>query len=352
MPDGRMPEPGGWNRIQIEVEDLEATVEKLRAAGATFRNEIVIGNGGKQILIDDPSGNPIELFEPARGSRAHVLLVVVAVGDHRPAAVDHAGPVIQALAAGLLGEADLVELGEVAAGVEHRVGLEATRLFVDRAQAASATFASAIDLSVPATVNLPSLNSMSAASASISVAASCLPFSMMASLAAFSALPPTIALRAPWPKFTVITVDLAEEVHLGDDLRPGRTMVDEIVERAASPLRELFVEHAQKPHQQDPNLRWFRMPDEMMAAQIIDSSIFTRAQDMYVDIDTDIGPTYGAAMFWDANWQESLRAPGATPQWDTGPPPTARTVSVVTEINHARFKQLFVELMTKPIRKP
>jgi predicted enzyme related to lactoylglutathione lyase len=66
MANGQMPTPGGWNRIQIEVEDLEATVEKLRDAGAKFRNEIVIGNGGKQILVDDPSGNPIELFQPNR----------------------------------------------------------------------------------------------------------------------------------------------------------------------------------------------------------------------------------------------------------------------------------------------
>ena len=66
MPDGQSPAPGGWNRIQLDVEDLAATVEKLRAAGGRFRNEIVIGNGGKQILIEDPSGNPIELFEPAR----------------------------------------------------------------------------------------------------------------------------------------------------------------------------------------------------------------------------------------------------------------------------------------------
>jgi catechol 2,3-dioxygenase-like lactoylglutathione lyase family enzyme len=64
MPDGRVPEPGGWNRFSIEVSDLEATVEALRKAGAHFRNEIVTGVGGKQILVDDPSGNPIELFEP------------------------------------------------------------------------------------------------------------------------------------------------------------------------------------------------------------------------------------------------------------------------------------------------
>jgi catechol 2,3-dioxygenase-like lactoylglutathione lyase family enzyme len=64
MPDGRRPEPGGWNRIQIEVDDLGALVATLKDEGARFRNEIVIGNGGKQILVDDPSGNPIELFEP------------------------------------------------------------------------------------------------------------------------------------------------------------------------------------------------------------------------------------------------------------------------------------------------
>ncbi len=64
MPDGRTPEPGGWNRIQLEVEDLAAEVEALRKTGARFRNEIVTGRGGKQILLEDPSGNPIELFQP------------------------------------------------------------------------------------------------------------------------------------------------------------------------------------------------------------------------------------------------------------------------------------------------
>ena len=64
MPEGRRPAPGGWNRIQIEVDDLEAKVETLKNSGAHFRNEIVTGNGGKQILVEDPSGNPIELFQP------------------------------------------------------------------------------------------------------------------------------------------------------------------------------------------------------------------------------------------------------------------------------------------------
>jgi len=64
MPDGTMPEPGGWNRFSIEVPDLEATSATLRAAGVHFRNDSVTGVGGKQVLIDDPSGNPVELFEP------------------------------------------------------------------------------------------------------------------------------------------------------------------------------------------------------------------------------------------------------------------------------------------------
>jgi catechol 2,3-dioxygenase-like lactoylglutathione lyase family enzyme len=66
MPDGTEPAPGGWNRFQFEVEDIEATVEQLTANGARFRNEIVTGAGGKQILVEDPSGNPVELFQPTR----------------------------------------------------------------------------------------------------------------------------------------------------------------------------------------------------------------------------------------------------------------------------------------------
>ena len=66
MPDGTLPQPGGWNRFQIEVEDLEATVAELRQRGASFRNEIVTGLGGNQILVEDPSGNLVELFQPTR----------------------------------------------------------------------------------------------------------------------------------------------------------------------------------------------------------------------------------------------------------------------------------------------
>jgi catechol 2,3-dioxygenase-like lactoylglutathione lyase family enzyme len=65
MPDGRTPQPGGWNRIHLIVDDIAAEVERLRAADLTFRNDIVNGPGGQQILLEDPAGNPIELFQPA-----------------------------------------------------------------------------------------------------------------------------------------------------------------------------------------------------------------------------------------------------------------------------------------------
>jgi catechol 2,3-dioxygenase-like lactoylglutathione lyase family enzyme len=66
MPDGRRPEPGGWNRFQLEVRGLESVVERLRAAGVRLRSDVIIGIGGNQILLEDPSGNPIELFEATR----------------------------------------------------------------------------------------------------------------------------------------------------------------------------------------------------------------------------------------------------------------------------------------------
>ena len=64
MPDGTLPEPGGWNRFQLEVDDIEALVARLRDHGARFRNDIITGVGGKQTLLEDPAGNPIELFQP------------------------------------------------------------------------------------------------------------------------------------------------------------------------------------------------------------------------------------------------------------------------------------------------
>ena len=65
MPDGRTPQPGGWNRLHFIVDDIASEVERLQAAGVTFRNDIISGPGGQQILLEDPAGNPIELFQPA-----------------------------------------------------------------------------------------------------------------------------------------------------------------------------------------------------------------------------------------------------------------------------------------------
>lgn len=67
MPDGRVPGPGGWNRLHFVVADIDAEVERLRAAGVTFRNDVISGPGGRQIVLEDPAGNPIELFQPAGG---------------------------------------------------------------------------------------------------------------------------------------------------------------------------------------------------------------------------------------------------------------------------------------------
>jgi catechol 2,3-dioxygenase-like lactoylglutathione lyase family enzyme len=65
MPDGKVPHPGGWNRIHLLVDDIDSEVDRLRAAGVPFRSEVVSGPGGRQIVLDDPSGNPVELFQPA-----------------------------------------------------------------------------------------------------------------------------------------------------------------------------------------------------------------------------------------------------------------------------------------------
>jgi catechol 2,3-dioxygenase-like lactoylglutathione lyase family enzyme len=64
MPDGRQPEAGGWNRIHLIVDDIDAEVDRLRTAGVSFRNDVIEGPGGKQVVVDDPAGNPIELFQP------------------------------------------------------------------------------------------------------------------------------------------------------------------------------------------------------------------------------------------------------------------------------------------------
>jgi purine nucleosidase len=170
-------------------------------------------------------------------------------------------------------------------------------------------------------------------------------------------------LRAAWPKCTIVTVDLAEEIHEDDELVPGRRMIEEIADRAESPISDLFKMYAVEPVRRDPNTRLFRMADEMIAAQVIDSSVFTKSEHMYVDICTTPGPRYGDAMFWAKNWQgepeggkHSVSAADRRVfvdprQYYMGPPPSAGLVHVLLEADHDRFKKLFVDLMTKPIRK-
>jgi purine nucleosidase len=168
-------------------------------------------------------------------------------------------------------------------------------------------------------------------------------------------------LRAPWPKLTIVPVDLAEEIHESDEITPGRKMIDEIAARAQSPVSDLFQRYAVEPLRQNPNVPLFRMADEMLAAQIIDPSLFTKSEDMYVDICCSPGPRYGDSMFWTKNWQETSDSIPVTAsdrrvfvnpsQFYMGPPPSAGLVNVLLEIDHDRFKKLFVDLMTKPIRK-
>jgi inosine-uridine nucleoside N-ribohydrolase len=169
-------------------------------------------------------------------------------------------------------------------------------------------------------------------------------------------------LRAGWPKCSIVTVDIAEEIHEGDEIAPGRRMIEEIAARAQRPISDLFQLQAVEPLRRDPNLHFFRMADEMIAAQVIDPGVFTKSEEMYVDICTTPGPRYGDSMFWPKNWQavpdagKSVSAADRRVfvdprQFYLGPPPSAGLVNVLQEIDHDRFKKLFVDLMTKPISK-
>jgi len=168
-------------------------------------------------------------------------------------------------------------------------------------------------------------------------------------------------LRAPWPKLSIVTVDLAEEIHEGDEIAPGRRMIDEIAARAQSPISDLFERYAVEPLRRNPNMPFFRMADEMTAAQVIDPSVFTKSEEMYVDICSTPGPRYGDSMFWPKNWRDASDSTPVTAsdrrvfvnpsQFYMGPPPSAGLVNVLLEIDQDRFRKLFVDLMTNPVRK-
>ena len=160
----------------------------------------------------------------------------------------------------------------------------------------------------------------------------------------FDAEAAKIGFRAGWPKFTLVTTDLAEQVHMQDD---GK--VDTIVDRAQPPIRELFQRYEQKPQRANPRRQSFRMPDEMMAAHAIDPSIFGGYDEMYIDIVTHNDGHYGDVCFWDANWQGANR--GTPLEGQNNPSAKAGRVQALKEIDKQRFRELFVDLLTRPINR-
>ena len=157
-----------------------------------------------------------------------------------------------------------------------------------------------------------------------------------------------IVLRAPWPKLTLVTVDISEKVHMSPEL------VEAIANGKNKPIADLHRELMLKPYKEGRRNSWFRMPDELEAAYIIDPSIFTETRRYYVDIDTMQGMEYSASVFWDefpkgyggGPWPEH---PGPKAQKPV-PPPNARVANVLWDFDIERFKKLFIDLMTRPQR--
>jgi purine nucleosidase len=158
----------------------------------------------------------------------------------------------------------------------------------------------------------------------------------------FDAEAAKIGFRAGWPKFTLVTTDLAEQVHMADD---GK--VDTIVERGHAPIADLFRLYEQTPQRENPWRQSFRMPDEMMAAHAIDPSIFGGYDEMYVDVVTHNDGHYGDTSFWDADWERKNQ--GTPLQGQNNPAIKAGRVQVLRDIDKKRFRDLFMDLMTRPI---
>jgi purine nucleosidase len=160
----------------------------------------------------------------------------------------------------------------------------------------------------------------------------------------FDAEAAKIGFRAHWPKFTLVTTDLAEQVHMQDD---GK--VDEIVARAQAPIADLFRLYEQKPQRENPKRQSFRMPDEMMTAHVIDPTIFGGYDEMYVDIVTHNDGHYGDTSFWDADWNTLVK--DAARGGQNRPSIKAGLVQLLKDIDKKRFRELFVDLMTRPINR-
>jgi purine nucleosidase len=158
----------------------------------------------------------------------------------------------------------------------------------------------------------------------------------------FDAEAAKIGFRAGWPKLTLVTADLAEEVHMQDD---GK--VDYIVEHAHAPIADLFRNFEQKAQRANPQRRSFRMPDEMMAAHVIDPTVFSGFDEMYIDIVTDNDGHYGDTSFWDGNWNAIGKGTDLAGQ--NNPSIKAGRVQLLKGIDKNRFRELFIDLMTRHI---
>jgi len=158
----------------------------------------------------------------------------------------------------------------------------------------------------------------------------------------FDAEAAKIGFRAGWPKMSLVTTDVAEQVHMQDD---GK--VDVIVDRAHAPISELFRRYEQAPQRANPKRQSFRMSDEMMAAHVIDPSVFGGFEDMYMDIVTHNDGHYGDTLFWDGNWKETVKDEERSGQ--NRPSAKAGRIQMLKGLDKKRFRDLFVDLMTRPI---
>ena len=158
----------------------------------------------------------------------------------------------------------------------------------------------------------------------------------------FDAEAAKIGFRAGFPKFSLVTTDLAEQVHLGDD---GK--VDAIVDRAHQPIADLFRLYEQAPQRANPKRQSFRMPDEMMAAHVIDPSIFGGFDEMYIDIVTHDDGHYGDTSFWDADWNGAGGDTAGLGQNNHSV--KAGRIQMLKDIDKTSFRELFIDLMTRPI---
>lgn len=157
-----------------------------------------------------------------------------------------------------------------------------------------------------------------------------------------------IVLHAPWPRITVFSVDVSEKIHRTPE------MAEAIASGENAPIAKLYADTIVKPYKEGKRQQWFRMPDELMAAYLIDPTIVTETRRYYVDIDLAEGMNYGASSYWDDTpkgyngipWPEKPEPGRQKPV----PPPDARVVNVVWDFNIEKFKTLYLGLMTGPVR--